>query len=63
MELLQPLAVALIPAAGSFLGGLAAEVRHVSDRMLSKAFHAAAGIVLAVVGIELEPDAIESSIP
>ena len=40
-----------------------AEVFQVSDRSLSLALHLAAGIVLAVVGIELMPEALEADPP
>ena len=49
------LRIAMMPAAGNFLGGLVAEMFRVSARTLSRALHAAAGIVIAVVGIELMP--------
>ena len=52
-EYLVVLALAALPAAGNFAGGLLAEFVPLSDRRLSFALHAAAGIVLAVVGIEL----------
>ena len=52
------LALAALPAAGNFLGGLGAEVVEVSERSLSLALHLAAGIVLAVVGLELMPEAL-----
>lgn len=55
------LALAALPAAGNFLGGLAAEVVDVSERVLSLALHLAAGIVLAVVGLELMPEALRAS--
>lgn len=61
--LFQALAIALLPAAGNILGGAIAEWRPVSGRVLSYALHAATGIVLAVVGIELVADAIETSTP
>ncbi len=57
------LGLAALPAAGNFLGGLAAEVRTVSERALSLALHLAAGIVLAVVGLELMPQALEATPP
>lgn len=57
------LALAALPAAGNFLGGLAAEVVDVSERVLSLALHLAAGIVLAVVGLELMPEALRASPP
>lgn len=57
------LTLAALPAAGNFLGGLAAEVADVSERVLSLALHLAAGIVLAVVGLELMPEALLASPP
>ena len=54
------LLLALLPAGGNFAGGLLAEFMRVSQRMLSFALHGAAGIVLAVVGIELMPEALET---
>ncbi len=57
------LALAALPAAGNFLGGLASEVVDVSERALSLALHLAAGIVLAVVGLELMPEALHASPP
>lgn len=55
------LALAALPAVGNFLGGLASEVANVSERALSLALHLAAGIVLAVVGLELMPEALRAS--
>lgn len=52
------LLLALLPAAGNFLGGVLAEMINVSRRTLSLALHVAAGVVLAVVGIELVPEAL-----
>jgi ZIP family zinc transporter len=60
---LAALGFALIPAAGNFAGGLLAEAFPVSRRVLSYALHAAAGIVLAVVGLELMPEAVASTRP
>ena len=57
------LGLAALPAAGNFLGGLASEVKNVSERVLSLALHLAAGIVLAVVGLELMPEALQASPP
>lgn len=62
-EYLQVLAFAALPAAGNFIGGVLAEIFNVSDRTLSLALHVAAGIVLAVVGIELIPQALEAKQP
>ena len=55
------LTLAALPAAGNLVGGLLAEAVPVSERALSLALHLAAGIVLAVVGIELMPQALEAS--
>ena len=60
---LLALAYAAMPALGNFGGGLLAEVIPVSRRMLSLALHAAAGIVLAVVGLELLPRAFAAGTP
>lgn len=48
-----------MPAIGNFTGGLIAEFLNVSKKTLSLALHMAAGIVLAVVGLELTPRALE----
>lgn len=57
------LGLAALPAAGNFIGGLAAELFNVSERALSLALHLAAGIVLAVVGLELMPEALTATAP
>lgn len=57
------LAFAALPAAGNVLGALASEITEVSERTLSLALHLAAGVVLAVVGLELLPEAMTSSTP
>ncbi|AGF73841.1 ZIP family metal transporter [Corynebacterium halotolerans] len=57
------LVLAALPAAGNFLGGLASEVFKISERALSLALHLAAGIVLAVVGLELMPEAFNAQQP
>jgi ZIP family zinc transporter len=59
-EYLQVLAFAALPAIGNFAGGLLSEAFRVSQKTLSLALHIAAGIVLAVVGIELMPKALEA---
>ena len=48
---------ASLPALGNFAGGLIAEMTSVSGRGLSIALHAALGIILAVVSLELLPQA------
>ena len=55
------LGLAALPAAGNFLGGVLAELRRVSEKTLSLALHLAAGIVLAVVGLELMPEALRGT--
>jgi ZIP family zinc transporter len=49
--------LAMLPALANFLGGTLAEVFRVTARALSLALHSAAGIVLAVVGLENRPRA------
>ena len=56
--ILAVLALALLPAAGNFTGGLASEFLRPSPAMLNRALHAAVGIVLAVVAVEVMPGAI-----
>ena len=55
------LALIALPIVGNWLGGGLAELLPVSERTLSLALHAAAGIVIAVVGLELMPEALEAS--
>lgn len=62
-DYLQVLALALLPAAGNFAGGLLSEMVPVSPRTLSLALHAAAGIVIAIIGIELMPEALATPQP
>ena len=62
-EYLFVLLYTAMPAVGNFLGGVLAEVIRFSDRTLSLALHAATGILLAVVGIEIMPKAIEIDMP
>ncbi len=52
---LTVLGLAALPAFGNVAGGMLAEIRPPSPRMLNYALHAAAGIVLAVVSVELVP--------
>lgn len=60
---MQALALALLPAAGNFAGGAVAEIVPISKRTLSIALHVAAGIVLAVVGLELMTEALKAGAP
>lgn len=62
-DFLIVLGLAALPAAGNFFGGMLAELFNVSGRTLSLALHLAAGIVLAVVGLELMPEALEAEPP
>lgn len=59
-SLLFVLLLALLPGAGNFAGGLIAEFFKPTPRLLSGALHAASGIVIAVVAIELVPNALEA---
>ena len=56
-------ALLLLPALGNYAGGAVAELVPVSRRTLSLSLHAAAGIVLGVVGLELVPEALEADPP
>jgi ZIP family zinc transporter len=60
-QFLLVVGLATLPAAGNFLGGVLAELMDVSERTLSLALHLAAGIVLAVVGLELMPEALNAT--
>ncbi|WP_216328921.1 ZIP family metal transporter [Deinococcus aestuarii] len=62
-ELLTVLALAALPALGNFVGGLLTEFVSVSSRVLSLALHLAAGIILAVVALELLPEALAADPP
>ena len=62
-DYLAVLGLAALPALGNFAGGVVAEIFRVSERTLSLALHLAAGIVLAVVGLELMPEALAASPP
>lgn len=53
------LLLSLLPGAGNFVGGLVAEAGPGSPRVLNLALHAAAGIVIAIVAVELMPEAVE----
>lgn len=58
-EVLQIVLLALLPAAGNFAGGLLAEAIKTTRANLSLALHAAAGIVLGVIAMELAPRVFE----
>lgn len=54
------LGLALFPALGNFSGGLAAEVSRATGRHLNYALHGAAGLVIAVVAVEIMPRALDN---
>lgn len=54
------LLLALLPGAGNFAGGLIAEFWKPTPRLLNLALHAASGIVIAIVAVELVPEALQS---
>ena len=58
-DLLLVLGLALLPPAGNFAGGMIAEYWKPSARLLNWSLHAASGIVLAIVSIELLPRALQ----
>ncbi|WP_031511330.1 ZIP family metal transporter [Streptomyces megasporus] len=59
-ELGTVLLLALVPAAANLAGGVLSEVLPSSGRLLSAALHLATGIVIAVIGLELMPRALEA---
>lgn len=59
-EFLIVMGLAMLPALANVAGGGLAEVFRVSGRALSLSLHLAAGIVLAVVGLELMPEALRA---
>lgn len=62
-DFLNVLLFAIFPAAGSFVGGLAAEFTQTTRKMLSLALHLAAGIIFGVIAIELAPRAFGGAPP
>lgn len=60
-ELLTVALLALLPPAGTVAGALIAEWVPVTDRWLSRGLHLAAGVVVAVVAIEIFPDALDAA--
>jgi len=55
---LTVIALALLPALGNFIGGLLAEWIRPSRRVINYALHGAAGIIIAVIAIEVMPSAL-----
>lgn len=62
-EFLLILLFSLLPALGTFAGGIAAELFKINRKNLSLALHAAAGIILAVISIELMPQVLKAETP
>jgi len=58
-ELSIVILLALLPAIGNFTGGLIAEWLPFSKKTLNYALHAASGIMLAIVSVEVMPTAIK----
>lgn len=63
MHFSSVLLLAMLPAVGNFAGGLLAEIFPASAQRLSLALHLAAGIIIAVIGVELMPRALETAAP
>src|SRR5690606_11095403 len=57
-ELWYVLLLSLLPAAGNFSGAVVAEFWKTSPRILNWALHAASGIVIAIIAVELMPEVI-----
>ena len=57
-QLWQVLALACLPALGNFAGGVFAEFVRTTPRLLNISLHAAAGIMIAVVAVEIMPEAL-----
>lgn len=52
--------LALLPGLGNLAGGMVAEFVRTTPRLLNLALHAASGIVIGVVAIELMPEALNN---
>lgn len=60
MSLWMVLLLSFLPGLGNFGGGMLAEFGKTSDRLLNWALHAASGIVIAIVAVELIPEALKA---
>lgn len=60
---MNAIVLAMLPALGNFAGGVLGEFLPVSQRTLSFALHTAAGIIFAVVAVELIPTAMSGGAP
>ena len=58
---LTTLGLALLPAVGNLLGGLLAEWLHPSDHFVNRALHAATGVILAVVAVDVMPLSLQQA--
>ena len=58
--MLRVMLLALLPFAGNFAGALVAEAVSPSAAWRNRALHAAAGIVFAVVAVEIMPEALQA---
>lgn len=56
--ILMVIGLALLPALGNFGGGVLAEWLRPSEKTINRALHAATGIILAVVAVEVMPEAL-----
>lgn len=56
-ELIAVVGLALLPAAGIFLGAVLAEIFKPSPSVISLALHAAVGLLLGIIAMELLPEA------
>lgn len=52
--------LSFLPGLGNFAGGMVAEFGKTTDRLLNWALHAASGIVIAIVAVELIPEALDA---
>lgn len=59
--ILSVLGLALLPSLGNFGGGLLAEWLRPSQNMLNRALHAATGIIIAVIAVEVMPEALRGA--
>jgi len=62
-EFMVVILLALLPVAGSVIGGIAPEFFKISPKNLGLALHATTGIILAVISIELIPRSLEAGNP
>lgn len=62
-DVIPVLLLAAIPALANLAGAILAEMHPVSTRTLSLTLHGAAGIVLAVVAVELMPQVLAGAPP